>query len=62
LSYIGPEKAILFCKPLIIDLFHLLRVTFNTPIILGFLRLPVLVNRGYVGHGLFYREIKSFGI
>ena len=62
LFHVGPEKAILFYKPSIIDLFQLFKMIFNTPIILGILRFSGLVNRGYVGQGLFYREIKSFGI
>jgi hypothetical protein len=34
LSYVRPEKSVLFCKPLIIDLFKRLKMIFNTLIIL----------------------------
>ena len=34
LSYIGPEKAVLGCEPIIINLLQCLKVVFNTLIIL----------------------------
>ena len=62
LFHVGPKKTVFGCKAFVIDLLQRLKTILNTPIILGILGFSRLVNRGYVGHGLFYREIKSFGI
>ncbi len=54
LPHIGPEKAILLGKPLIIDLFKRLEMIFNTMIILRVLWFAGLVFGRRVGHGLFF--------
>ncbi len=52
--HIGPEKAILLCKPIIPAEagFKRLLVVFNTLIILRGFRIARLINRRSIGHGL----------
>ena len=54
LSHIGPEKAILLCKALIIDLFQRLKVVLNALIILRVMWFTWLINGRRVGHDLFF--------
>ena len=49
LFYIGPEKAILFGKALIIDLFKRLKMISNALIILRILWFAGQIDRGCVG-------------
>ena len=54
LSHIGPEKAILLCKALSIDLFQRLKVVLNALIILRVMWFTWLINGRRVGHGPFF--------
>ena len=56
LSHIGPEKAILLGKTLVIDLLKRLEMVFNALVILRILRLARTINRRRVGHGLISLE------
>ena len=51
-SHIGPEKAILLGKTLVIDLLKRLEMVFNALVKLRILRLARTINRRRVGHGL----------
>ena len=59
LSHIGPEKAILLGKTLVIDLLKRLEMVFNTLIILRFLWLSRAIYRRDVGHERFSFGSKS---
>lgn len=52
--HIGPEKAILLGKALIVDLFQRFKAVLNALIILRVLWFARLVYRRHVGHGLFF--------
>jgi len=54
LSHIGPEKAILLGKVLIVDLFQRFKIVLNALIILRVLWFAGLVYGRRVGHGLFF--------
>jgi len=53
-SHIGPEKAILLGKALIVDLFQRFKIVLNALIILRVLWFTWLINGRRVGHGLFF--------
>jgi len=50
--HIGPKKARLLCKPIIMNLFQSLKMILNTLIILGCLRVTWLRDSRFVWHGL----------
>ena len=52
LSYIGAEKAILFGKALIIDLFKFFKMILNALVVLGVLGFSRAIYGGDVGHWL----------
>ena len=54
LSHIGPEKAILLGKALIVDLFQRFKIVLNALIILRVLWFTWLISGRRVGHGLFF--------
>lgn len=54
LSHIGPEKAILLGKALIVDLFQRFEIVLNALIILRVLWFTWLINGRRAGHGLFF--------
>ena len=46
---VGPEKTVFLCELIVIDLFQIFKIILYTLVVLGFLGLPGLVDRGYVG-------------
>ncbi|MDY6974064.1 MAG: hypothetical protein SV775_17385 [Thermodesulfobacteriota bacterium] len=47
---IGPEKTVFLCELIVIDLFEIFKIVLYTLVVLGFLWLSGLVDRGSVGH------------
>ena len=47
---VGPEKTVFLRELIVIDLFQIFKIVLYTLVVLGFLGLPELVDRGYVGH------------
>jgi hypothetical protein len=57
LSHVGPEKAVLFGKAIIVNLFQRFKMVLYTLIILGLLWFARLVNCRCGGHFLFSRHL-----
>ena len=47
---VGPEKTVFLCELIVIDLFQIFKIVLYTLVVLGFLWLSGLVDRGCVGH------------